>query len=87
MTLVRDGSVREVLLTLEAEGLVESLFNVWVDVMERFMLEVPLTFFYIFIGRDLVGVVTFCSVLDLLLLLRGLVVAQGWTLLVGHAHH
>lgn len=85
MIFIRGGPVREIFLTLEAERLVESLFYVRVDVVERFVLEVSLTFFDVLVGGDLVGIL--CSVFYLLLLFGGLVVSQGWTLLVGHAHH
>lgn len=85
MIFVRGGPVREIFLTFEAEGLVEPLLDVRIDVMERFMLEVSLTFFDVLVGGNLVGI--FCSVFYFLLLFGWLVVTQGWTLLVGHAHH
>ena len=87
MILVGSGPVGEVFLTLEAEGLVESLLDVLVYVVEGFVLKICLAFFHILVGGDLVSVVALCSVLDFLLLFGGLVVAQWWTLLVRHAHH
>lgn len=66
MIFVRGGPIRKIFLTLEAEGLIEPLFDVRVDVMERFMLEVSLTFFDVLVGGDLICVL--CPVFYFLLL-------------------
>lgn len=66
MIFVRGGPVRKIFLTLEAEGLIEPLFDVRVDVMEGFMLKISLTFFDVLVGGDLICVL--CPVFYFLLL-------------------
>lgn len=85
MIFVGGSPVGKVFFALEADGLVESLLDVRIDVMEGFVLEVPLAFLDVLVGGDLVSVL--CPVFNFLLLLGGLIVSQGRPLLVGHAHH